>query len=262
MVHTIMGDAAAICPPVSGSAGSTALLLMSNCPAGSPIADDCIPMCESETRGNLLQLNVSGVCAKLTCELSVFSGVFSWVDDPLSGYIGDDPRSFIFAVGLHAASLFALTVSASVTTPTAADMGSADPRGQTTTILITVDQKMIALGAAAVLWAYTGSGAAFVVGTGAELQISDLGVSTTSGLAFSIADSSPVMMTTLRLQTGDSSRPWTTVSCLVLATGTQAVPLKAVPLCTDIGPGSVSLVGPPSISAQHVETVKIGGGVI
>ena len=62
------------------------------------------------------------------------------------------------------------------------------------------------------------------------------------GMAFSIAESSPVMMATLRLQGDDPSSPWTAVSCLVLA--------QAAPLCTDSGLGSVSLVGPLSISAQ------------
>ena len=241
-VREILSDAAALCPSVSESA--TSLQLMPNCLAGSPITDDCIPLCESETQDDLLQLTVNGFSAKLTCEFSIFANMYYWIDDPLGGYVGEEPRAFSSVVGSHAAGLFALTLSASPSpTRTAVDLGCADPRGQTATIMTTVGQNT------AVVWTYTGSGAAFVVGTGAELQISDLGVSATSGLAFSIAESSPVMMATLRLQTGDSSRPRITVSCLVL--------VQAAPLCTDSGPGSVSLVGPLSISAQQVET---GGG--
>ena len=86
VVHAVLGDAAALCPPVSGNAGATALQLMSNCNPGSPITDDCIPVCELETHGFLLQLNVSGVCAKLTCELSVISGLYYWIRSLIQRY--------------------------------------------------------------------------------------------------------------------------------------------------------------------------------
>eukprot|EP01051_Picozoa_sp_SAG22_P039705 SAG22_NODE_21042_length_260_cov_0.956522_1_plen_56_part_01 len=41
---------------------------MATCPPGLPAAD-CIPLCEEETNGFLLLLNIRGEDTKLTCEL-------------------------------------------------------------------------------------------------------------------------------------------------------------------------------------------------
>ena len=76
-------------------------------------------------------------------------------------------------------------------------------------------------------------------------------VAATSGLAFKIAESATVIMTTLRLPSGGSRLPWTAVSCLVLAAGGQTAPI-----CIDTGPGSVNVAGSLSISTQQVVTSR------
>ena len=87
-----------------------AQLFKATCPPGLP-ADDCIPMCEAETNGFLLLLNLDGEDTKLTCELH--HGLYSWVGGAADGgFIGTDPAALFSAVVSGAAGTYAGTLAA------------------------------------------------------------------------------------------------------------------------------------------------------
>eukprot|EP01050_Picozoa_sp_SAG11_P004945 SAG11_NODE_330_length_10677_cov_8.535117_6_plen_678_part_00 len=94
------------------------------------------------------------------------------------------------------------------------------------------------------VWTYSGEGSAFIVAAGAELEISAVVVAATSGLAFRIADSSTITVTSLQLQMGDGSAD--AISCAALATGVGQAGLT----CADTGFGSVNVAGPLFISTS------------
>eukprot|EP01043_Picozoa_sp_COSAG02_P108323 COSAG02_NODE_44356_length_367_cov_0.593284_1_plen_83_part_10 len=81
----------------------------------------------------------------------------------------------------HAAGTFALALVAAIAVVIAADLVS----GQSAML------HGIAEGEPPV-WTFLGEGSAFIVGAGAELEISLVTVAATSGLAFRIADSSTI----------------------------------------------------------------------
>eukprot|EP01051_Picozoa_sp_SAG22_P003870 SAG22_NODE_196_length_15552_cov_971.604543_2_plen_907_part_00 len=82
------------------------------------------------------------------------------------------------------------------------------------------------------------------MGAGAELEISAVTVAATSGLAFRIADSSTVMVTSLHLQKGDGSA--SAISCAALAIGVGQAGLT----CAGTGFGGVNVAGPLFISTS------------
>eukprot|EP01051_Picozoa_sp_SAG22_P014072 SAG22_NODE_1659_length_3873_cov_11.321940_1_plen_483_part_10 len=96
-VAEMLQDAVTLCPPPDVQVNSMqAQMFMVMCPAGLP-ADDCIPLCEEETHGFLLLLNIDGTDTTLTCSLSNL--LFSWVGAAaLGGYIGSDVKAFLSAV--------------------------------------------------------------------------------------------------------------------------------------------------------------------
>jgi hypothetical protein len=71
------------------------------------VATDCVPLCEPETNGDLLLLNMDGDDTKLTCELH--RGFFSWVGSSADGgYYGSDANTFFAAVSTGAAGTYVL----------------------------------------------------------------------------------------------------------------------------------------------------------
>jgi hypothetical protein len=72
-------------------------------------------------------------------------------------------------------------------------------------------------GGAPPVWGYQGDGPAFVVGPQADLEIRQVVVAATSGLAFRVAGSALLRLGDLQLQRGDGSAAG--VSCAGLATG-------------------------------------------
>eukprot|EP01051_Picozoa_sp_SAG22_P020628 SAG22_NODE_4244_length_1329_cov_80.413821_2_plen_101_part_00 len=94
----------------------------------------------------------------------------------------------------HAAGTFVLTMLVSAQIGTAADLVA----GQSALL------HGIAEGESPV-WTFLGEGPAFIVGAGAELEISAVTVAATSGLAFRIADQPAA--TPLSLQTALSPAP-------------------------------------------------------
>ena len=75
------------------------------------------------------------------------------------GFIGRDHLVYISSVLSHAPGIFSLVVTDSVSVATAVDLVA----GQSATMAGAAD---------GLVWSYTGSGAAFLVGAGASLQIS------------------------------------------------------------------------------------------
>ena len=94
------------------------------------------------------------------------------------------------------------------------------------------------------VWSFIGDGPAFVVGAGAQLEIHRLTVASASGLAFRIAGSSTISVTSLQLQRGDGSAA--DISCASLATGVGQAGLT----CFDTGLGGVDVAGPLFISTS------------
>jgi hypothetical protein len=152
----------------------------------------------------------------MTCNQE--EGIFSWQgQSALGSCITRRAQTWLENIITHAAGTFALELAVSVAVLTAADL--------------VAGQSAMVHGAAGVppVWTYSGEGSAFIVGAGAELEISAVTVAATSGLAFRIADSSAIMVTSLQLQKGDGSAD--AISCSALATGVGQAGLT----CADTG---------------------------
>eukprot|EP01051_Picozoa_sp_SAG22_P004819 SAG22_NODE_269_length_13236_cov_124.463424_8_plen_412_part_00 len=109
-VERVLRDAVALCPPPDVPVNSMdAQMFMVTCPAGLP-ADDCIPLCEAETHGFLLLLNIDGTDTTLTCSLS--DPLYSWVGAAaLGGFLGRNVQAFVSAVISGAAGTYVLTLT-------------------------------------------------------------------------------------------------------------------------------------------------------
>eukprot|EP01050_Picozoa_sp_SAG11_P027585 SAG11_NODE_7043_length_1203_cov_2.345109_1_plen_390_part_01 len=168
----------------------------------------------------------------MTCNQE--EGVFSWQgQSALVSCITRRAQTWLENIITHAAGTFALELAVSVAVLTAAD-------------LVAGQSAMLhgAAGGLPPVWTYSGEGSAFIVGAGAELEISAVTVAATSGLAFRIADSSTITVTSLLLQKGDGSAD--AISCAALATGVGQAGLT----CADTGYGSVNVAGPLFISTS------------
>eukprot|EP01050_Picozoa_sp_SAG11_P018847 SAG11_NODE_2913_length_2842_cov_109.057966_1_plen_623_part_00 len=104
----VLQDAVTLCPPDIPVNSMDAQLFMVTCPAGLP-ANDCIPLCEAETHGFLLLLNIDGADTTLTCSLSDL--LYSWVGAAaLGGFLGRNVQAFVSAVISGAAGTYVLTL--------------------------------------------------------------------------------------------------------------------------------------------------------
>jgi hypothetical protein len=143
----------------------------------------------------------------------------------------------------HAAGLFSLILTASASTGTALDLVG----GQSARIHSGL------VGGAPVVWAYSGSGSAFLVGAGAILEIADIVVAAAAGLAFRLA-AGATLTGTPQLQSG-------AISCSALAAGIGS---SALDCATDAG--SITLAGPTFVStsgsAMPLGSVKYLGEVL
>eukprot|EP01051_Picozoa_sp_SAG22_P000797 SAG22_NODE_25_length_30107_cov_28.456412_18_plen_1854_part_00 len=192
----------------------------------------CAPPCNQASDGFLLSILIGGRGTMMTCNQE--EGVFSWQgQSALGSCITRRAQTWLENIITHAAGTFALQLAASVAVLTAAD-------------LVAGQSAMLhgAVGGSPPVWTYSGEGSAFIVGAGAELEISVVTVAATSGLAFQIADSSTIMVTSLQLQKGDGSAD--AISCAALATGVGQAGLT----CADTGFGSVNVAGPLFISTS------------
>ena len=133
----------------------------------------------------------------------------------------------------HAAGTFSLMLGASVAVATAADLV-----GGQTAMLHGKE------GGAPPVWGCQGDGPAFVVGPQADLEIRQVVVAATSGLAFRVAGSALLRLAELQLQRGDGAAAG--VSCAGLATGVGQGGLT----CADTGAGGVAVRGPLFISTS------------
>jgi hypothetical protein len=97
---------------------------------------------------------------------------------------GRDHLVYISSVLSHAPGIFSLVVTESMAVATAIDLVS----GQSATM---------AGVAASLVWSYTGSGTAFLVGAGTSLQISELTLA--AGTAFFVAGGSALSLASLAL---------------------------------------------------------------
>eukprot|EP01050_Picozoa_sp_SAG11_P009506 SAG11_NODE_898_length_6638_cov_129.528062_2_plen_1631_part_00 len=192
----------------------------------------CAPPCNQASDGFLLSILIGGRGTMMTCNQE--EGVFSWQgQSALGSCITRRAQTWLENIITHAAGTFALELAVSVAVLTAAD-------------LVAGQSAMLhgAVGGLAPVWIYSGEGSAFIVGAGAELEISAVVVAATSGLAFRIADSSTITVTSLQLQKGDGSAD--AISCAALATGVGQAGLT----CVDAGFGSVNVAGPLFISTS------------
>eukprot|EP01052_Picozoa_sp_SAG31_P022664 SAG31_NODE_1814_length_7210_cov_12.878920_3_plen_1696_part_00 len=192
----------------------------------------CAPPCNQASDGFLLSILIGGRGTMMTCNQE--EGVFSWQgQSALGSCITRRAQTWLENIITHAAGTFALELALSVAVLTAAD-------------LVAGQSAMLhgAVGGSPPVWTYSGEGSAFIVGAGAELEISAVTVAATSGLAFRIADSSTIMVTSLQLQKGDGSAD--VMSCAALATGVGQAGLT----CADTGFGSVNVAGPLFISTS------------
>eukprot|EP01052_Picozoa_sp_SAG31_P005162 SAG31_NODE_223_length_19859_cov_14.949899_9_plen_1578_part_00 len=192
----------------------------------------CAPPCNQASDGFLLSILIGGRGTMMTCNQE--DGIFSWQgQSALGSCITRRAQTWLENIITHAAGTFALELAVSVAVLTAAD-------------LVAGQSAMLhgAAGGLPPVWTYSGEGSAFIVGAGAELEISAVTVAATSGLAFRIADSSTIMVTSLQLQKGDGSSD--AISCAALATGVGQAGLT----CADTGFGSVNVAGPLFISTS------------
>ena len=193
----------------------------------------CAPPCNHVSDGFLLSILISGRGTVMTC--SQEDGVFSWQgQSALGSCITTRPQTWLENIITHAAGTFALEIAVSIAVAVAADLVA----GQSA-ILQAKEEA-----GEAILWSYSGEGAAFSVGTGAQLEISGVTVAALSGLAFRVAGSSTVILTALLLQKGDGSA--SAVSCARLATGVGQSALA----CSEPVSNGVSVAGPLFISTS------------
>jgi hypothetical protein len=198
------------------------------CPEGV-VADDCIPKCSADIQGDLLLLNMEGDDTKMTCELHNL--IYSWIGGAGDGgFIGYDMVACISSVLSHAAGLFSLILATSASTGIALDLVG----GQSARI----HSRLI--GGPPVVWTYTGSGSAFLIGAGASLQITDIVVAAESGLAFRI-ETGASLSGTPGLESG-------AVTCEVLATGVGSSALDCAQ--NDAATGTITLAGPTFVSTS------------
>eukprot|EP01051_Picozoa_sp_SAG22_P006915 SAG22_NODE_468_length_10147_cov_77.238654_9_plen_970_part_00 len=221
-------------PPASGGAGS-----------GTPGAVQefqrvcsranltvCAPQCNPVTEGYLLSVLIEGRGTLMTCNQE--DDVYSWQgQSALGSCITKRGPTWLENIMTHAAGTFALELVASVAVVIAADLVA----GQSALL------HGIAEGEPP-WWTFLGEGPAFIVGAGAELEISAVTVAATSGLAFRVSGSSTVVLSTLRLQKGDGSTD--AISCAALATGVGQAGLTR----EDTGFGGVNVAGPLFISTS------------
>eukprot|EP01052_Picozoa_sp_SAG31_P014583 SAG31_NODE_911_length_11071_cov_16.862195_7_plen_907_part_00 len=194
----------------------------------------CAPQCNPVTEGYLLSVLIQGRGTLMTCNQE--EGVYSWQgQSALGSCITKRGPTWLENIMTHAAGTFALELSATISVVVAADLVA----GQSALL------HGVAEGLSPV-WTFLGEGPAFVVGAGAELEISAITVAATSGLAFRIADSSTVVLSTLQLQKGDGSAD--AISCAALATGVGQAGLT----CANTGFGGVNVAGPLFISTSGV----------
>eukprot|EP01052_Picozoa_sp_SAG31_P002201 SAG31_NODE_75_length_27561_cov_28.859333_5_plen_1170_part_00 len=192
----------------------------------------CAPQCNPVTEGYLLSVLIEGRGTLMTCNQE--EGVYSWQgQSALGSCITKRGPTWLENIMTHAAGTFALELSATISVVIAADLVA----GQSALL------HGVAEGQSPV-WTFLGEGPAFVVGAGAELEITAITVAATSGLAFRIADSSTVVLSTLQLQKGDGSAD--AISCAALATGVGQAGLT----CADTGFGGVNVAGPLFISTS------------
>eukprot|EP01052_Picozoa_sp_SAG31_P021461 SAG31_NODE_1661_length_7596_cov_4.503802_6_plen_935_part_00 len=192
----------------------------------------CAPPCNQASDGFLLSILIGGRGTMMTCNQE--EGVFSWQgQSALGSCITRRAQTWLENIITHAAGTFVLQLAVSVAVLTAADLVA----GQSAMLHGVV-------GGPSPVWTYSGEGSAFIVGAGAELEIRVVTVAATSGLAFRIADSSTIMVTSLQLQKGDGSAD--AISCAALATGVGQAGLT----CADTGFGSVNVAGPLFISTS------------
>eukprot|EP01051_Picozoa_sp_SAG22_P011064 SAG22_NODE_1038_length_5890_cov_5.432050_3_plen_1101_part_00 len=192
----------------------------------------CAPQCNPVTEGYLLSVLIEGRGTLMTCNQE--DDVYSWQgQSALGSCITKRGPTWLENIITHAAGTFALELVASVAVVIAADLVA----GQSALL------HGIAEGESPV-WTFLGEGPAFIVGAGAELEISAVIVAATSGLAFRIAGSSTVLLNTLELQKGDGSAD--AISCAALATGVGQDGLT----CEDTGFGAVNVAGPLFISTS------------
>eukprot|EP01050_Picozoa_sp_SAG11_P003025 SAG11_NODE_162_length_13962_cov_19.035562_14_plen_1172_part_01 len=192
----------------------------------------CAPPCNQASDGFLLSILIGGRGTMMTYNEE--DGIFSWQgQSALGSCITRRAQTWLENIITHAAGTFALELALSVAVLTAAD-------------LVAGQSAMLhgAVGGPPPVWTYSGEGSAFIVGAGAELEISAVTVAATSGLAFRIADSSTIMVTSLQLQKGDGSSD--AISCAALATGVGQAGLT----CADTGFGSVNVAGPLFITTS------------
>eukprot|EP01050_Picozoa_sp_SAG11_P010483 SAG11_NODE_1051_length_6030_cov_24.259147_3_plen_800_part_00 len=192
----------------------------------------CAPPCNQVSDGFLMSILIGGRGTMMTCNQEY--DFFSWIgQSALGSCITRRGQTWLENIITHAASTFALQLASAIAVLTAAD-------------LVAGQSAMLhgAVGSDPPVWTYLGEGPAFIVGPGAELEISGVTVAASSGLAFRIAGSSSVMLSTLRLQRGDGST--SEISCAALATGVGQAALT----CVDTGFGSVNVAGPLFISTS------------
>eukprot|EP01051_Picozoa_sp_SAG22_P020989 SAG22_NODE_4451_length_1263_cov_364.236254_1_plen_420_part_11 len=193
----------------------------------------CAPQCNLVTEGYLLSVLIEGRGTLMTCYQE--DGVHSWQgQSALGSCITRRGLTWLENIMTHAAGTFALALVAAIAVVIAADLVS----GQSAML------HGIAEGEPPV-WTFLGEGSAFIVGAGAELEISAVTVAATSGFAFRIADSSAVVLSSLQLQKGDGSA--SAISCAALATGVGQAGLTH---CADTGFGGVNVAGPLFISTS------------
>lgn len=157
----VLQDAVTLCsPPDVSPTHMDAQMFMVTCPAGLP-ADDCIPLCEAQTHGFLLLLNIDGTDTTLTCSLSDL--LHSWVGAAaLGGFLGENVAAFVSAVISGAAGTYVLTMMED------ADVG--------TDLVIQPGQNVIITGDAGLAEAPRWGSGGFTVGEMGSLSITNITV--------------------------------------------------------------------------------------
>jgi hypothetical protein len=157
----IVQGAVNICPggDQGGGAGAHAVQEFAMVCPDMVSTHNCVPKCRESINGDMLLLNIDGDDTKMTCELHQHT-LYSWMGAAGDGgFIGHDHAAFISSVLSHAPGIFSLIVSDSIEVGTAVDMVA----GQSATIIGEAEAPPV--------WTYSGSGAAFAIGPGAELEV-------------------------------------------------------------------------------------------
>jgi hypothetical protein len=185
---------------------------------------------------------MDGEDTKMTCELHNL--LYSWIGGAGDGgFFGYDMLAYISSVLSHAAGLFSLIFAASASTEIAVDFVGGQS-GQ-------IHSSMVE--GASPIWSYTGSGPAFLLGAGADLDISHIAVAAGSGLAFRLDVGATL--------SGSPQLGSTRIACATLATGIGSSALD----CTEDA-NLITLAGPTFVStsgtALPLGSVKYIGDIL